>query len=267
MRGPVAALLLAGLVVLAGCGSALGGLGASPEPTPATATPVYVAAPGLSADGVDDPAQLARAHAASLRGQSYTVRLELVVYGPDGAERGGSVTELRVGPDRRRFRFDYRPRGGFPPDVAEQPRVEAYSNGTTTFERQTRPDETQFRAYATEDTAYLSVEPGPRAIQRYLAIGEARSVEETTVDGWIAYRVRLAEPDGPRTVEAVVDTFGLVHEVAVTRPRGDLFPTPPEGTIRYEVRYAAVGGTTVEAPPWLGEARRITRNQTYVGQG
>ena len=267
MRGATAACLLGVLVALAGCGGALGGLGAGTEPATGTPTPVYVAAPGLSADGVERPAVLARAHEASLRGQSYTLRLELTLFGPDGRADGGSTTELRVGPDRRRFSFDYRPRGRFPPDVDSQPRVEAFSNGTVAFERQTRPNETTFRAYDAADVAYLEVQPGERALRRYLAIGEAETVEEVRHDGWIAYRLRLVEPDGPREVDAVVDTFGFVHELTVTMPREDLYPTPPAGTVRYEVTFRDVGATTVAAPPWLEEARRVTRNQTYVGQG
>lgn len=267
MRAGTAALLLGTLVFLAGCGSALGGPGTGTEPGPTTATPIYVAAPGINHQGVQDAPALARAHEASLAGQSYTVRLELTLLGPAGAELGGSVTELQVGPDRRRFRFDFRPRGDFPPDVDSQPRVEAYSNGTTTFERQTRPGETTYRAYNTTDVAYLEVQPGARAVRRYLAIGEARQVEEVRHDGWIAYRLRLVETDGPRTVDAVVDTFGFVHELTVTMPRSDLYPTPPNGTVVYEVSYTGVGETEVETPSWLEEARRVTRNQTYVGQG
>lgn len=267
MRAATAALLLGALVLLAGCGSALGGPGTGTASGTATPTPIYVAAPGVSHQGVQDPVALARSHRASLAGQSYTVRLELTLLGPEGEELGGSVTELRVGPDRRLYRFDFRPHGKFPPDVDSQPRIEAYSNGTTTFERQTRPGESTFRAYNTTDVAYLEVQPGARAVHRYLSIGEARRVEEVSHDGWIAYRLRLAEPAGPRTVVAVVDTFGLVHELTVTMPRSDLYPTPPNGTVVYSVRYTDVGETAVESPPWLGEARHVTRNQTYVGQG
>lgn len=267
MREGVAVLLLTGVVVLAGCGSALGGLGADAEAGPTTATPIHVAAPGLSAEGVQDPLRLARAHEASLRGQSYTVSVELTVLDVHGEARGGSATVLRVGPDHRRFRAEYRSWGGFPPDIDSQPQVEAYSNGTTVFERQTRPNETTYRAYNATRVDYLDAEPGGRAVRRYLAIGEVRTVEEVRHEGWIAYRLRLAEPGGARTVEAVVDTFGFVHELTVTLPRSDLLPTPPDGTVRYAFSYRAIGETTVSPPPWLEEARRITRNQTYVGQG
>lgn len=267
MRRAAAALLLAGLAAMAGCGGALGDAGLVAEPGPATETPVFVAAPGLSHEGVEDPARLARAHAASLAGQSYTVRVELTVVGPDGAERGGSVTVLRVAADGDRFAYEYDARGRFPPDTIAQPDVEAYANGTHTFERQTRPNETTYRAYVTEDVGYAEAVREPSAVRRYLAIGEAASVERTDHDGWIAYRVRAASPDGARTVEAVVDTFGFVHELVATFPVSDRYPTPPGGTVRYAVTYSAVGETTVEPPPWLAEAKRITRNQTYVGQG
>ncbi len=267
MRGGIAALLLAGLAVLTGCGGAFGDVGPSTEPGPATATPVFVAAPGITHDGVEDPARVARAHAASLAGQSYTVRAELTVLGPDSAERGGSVTVLRAAAGGDRFAYEYDARGRFPPDTIAQPDVEAYANGTHTFERQTRPNETTYRAYVTENVGYAEALRGPSAVRRYLAIGGTASVERVDHRGWVAYRVRAAEPDGRRTVEAVVDTFGLVHELEATLPASDLYPAPAGDTVRYTVTYSAVGNTTAGQPEWLEEARRVTRNQTYVGQG
>lgn len=267
MRRAATALFLAALAAVAGCSGALGDAVLADEPGPATETPLSVAAPGLSGDGVDDPGRLARAHAASLAGQSYTVRVDLTVVGADGAERGGSVTVLRAAAGGDRFAYEYDARGRFPPDTVAQPDVEAFANGTHTFERQTRPNETTYRAYVTEDVGYAGAVRGPSAVARYLAIGEGASVERTDRDGWIAYRVRAAAPDGERTVEAVVDTFGFVHELEATFPVSDRYPTPPGGTVRYAVTYSAVGETTVEPPPWLAEARRVTRNQTYVGQG
>lgn len=267
MRGGPAVLLLAGLAVLAGCGGVFGDVGPSTGPGPTTATPSFVAAPGITHDGVKDPARVARAHAASLAGQSYTVRAELTVLGPDGTERGGSVTVLRTAAGGDRFAYKYNARGRFPPDTIAQPDVEAYANGTHTFERQTRPNETAYRAYVTEDVGYAEALRDPSAVRRYLAIGGTASVERVDHRGWIAYRVRAAEPEGRRTVEAVVDTFGLVHELEATVPLTDLYSAPAGGTVRYTVSYSAVGDTTVEPPAWFEEARRVTRNQTYVGQG
>lgn len=249
----LAAALAAGLAALAGCGAA--GL-AGPTATP-TSAPVHVAAPGLSAGGVEDPARLAAAHRASLEGVSYTHWTALVIRGPDGTVRAERTTTVRVAADRpagRAFRLERRASGTFPEAMRPQVDVSAWSPGAHTYVRvDPATRQARYTRYDGGLADAVVVLDGDEAVGIYLVGLSNASVEETTVDGWLAYRLEATAPSGRHTV-AVVDAFGLLRSLEVVLPAGELPWIRQRGTVVRRVAHDRVGTTTVRRPGWVDEA-------------
>lgn len=260
MRGALAAVVL--LVVLAGCQS-VGPAG--PTPT-VTVTPApYVPVPGLSVSGVEDVDRLANAHERSLRSSSYTVRMNLTFRRPNGSILGGTVTRITVGTAHERFWLRSRTYGEYPFDGTAQPAIQAWSNGTTTYLRRSHPDRVVYRAYDTADTGWDEAPPDGGTIRTYLGMANRSTVSEIRRSGERRYRVNAT--DGSRSVRAVVHPSGFVQSFTAVGPAASPVRLHIDGTATFTVQYDAVGEAEVGRPPWLGEAIRKTRNQTYVGQG
>lgn len=260
MRASLAGAIL--LLTLAGC---QGGVTSGPPPT-VTVTPApYVSAPGLSVSGIQDVDRLARAHEQALRGRPYSVRMNLTVRRPNGSLRGGTVIRIRVGADRDRFWLVSRSFGDHPFDGTTQPALAAWSNGSTTFLRRTYPDRVAYRAFDTDDTGWTDVPPDAGTIRTYLGGLERSNVIEIGPSHDRRYLVTAI--DGSQSVRATVEPSGLVREFTADRPAPSPYRLDVDGTATFRVRYEAIGTTTVGRPPWLPEAIRVTRNQTYVGQG
>lgn len=250
------------LVLLAGCQADIPG-----ESRPAlSVTPApYVPVPGVSVGGIDDIDQLAHAHEQALVDRSYTVHMNLTVHRPDGSVHGGTTTRIQVGADHQRFWLVLESFGEYPFDGTAQPNVEAWSNGTTTFLRRTHPDRIVYRAYDTADTGWDQAPPDGATIRAYL--GGWKEATVTELDQSDEARFRVTATEGSRSIEATIRDSGLVGEFTAGRPAASFVRLDVAGRATYSVRYEAVGETAVKRPAWLDEAIRVTRNQTYVGQG
>lgn len=250
------------IVLLAGCQADIPG---DPRPDFSVTPAPYVPVPGVSIEGIEDVDQLARAHEQALAGRSYTVHMNLTVHRPNGTVRGGSSTQIQVGPDHERFWLASTSFGDYPFDGTAQPDVDAWSNGSTTFLRRTHPDRIVYRAYDTADTGWDQAPPDGATIRAYLGGWDRVTVTDRDREDGARYHVTAAE--GSRSIEAAILDSGLVFEFTAVRPAASFVRLEVAGRATYAVRYELVGETSVERPPWLDEAIRVTRNQTYVGQG
>lgn len=249
------------LALTAGC-STFGTAGDTPTVTPAPVpeqnetTPANPLPPGVTGNGVSDPARLALAHVQATSGQSYTWR-----------DRSASIRKLDNG------------------TLQTELRQVAYVENETTYTYWTnrRPDETDgpfsfyrnYTEYADEDgrsaryvdsgeVIYREYPTRPArsrvgseagdAIRRYLHVENA-TVAVTLVDGERYYTINgtgNALPSGWEisnyTVNATVSPDGFVRQLAVSyvRTQGD-----EREAISYEYRYSRVGNTTVEPPDWV----------------
>lgn len=260
MRAGLAGVIL--LLTLAGCQSGVPG---APSPT-VTVTPApYLSAPGLTVSGIEDVDRLARAHEAALEGHPYSVRMNLTVHWPNGSLRGGTVIRIHMGADHDRFRLVSRTFGDYPLDGTTPPAIAAWSNGSRTILKRTYPDRVDYRAYDADDTGWDEAPPDASTIRTYLGGMTRSNVSEIGPSDRRRYLV--VATDGSRTVRAIVTPSGLVREFTAVRPAASLLHLNIDGTATVRVRYDAVGETNVSRPPWLAEAIRVTRNQSYVGQG
>lgn len=250
----VAAVLVAGLTVLSGCGAA--GLFAEEPATPTPAAP-FVAPPGVDASGVADVGRLAAAHRSSLRGTSYTLRTAVVVRRPDGTERARRTSVLRVGEDGRRFSYEKRATGAFPEAISPQRNRSAWSSGDHTFVRFEERGRWEYARYDYGLERAVVVLDGHEAASIYLGGLRNATVEEVSADGWLAYRISSSGPSGSATA-AVVDSFGLLRSLEVVRPAGAVFWLHGEGTAVRTLAYERVGNTTVSRPAWVDEATVAT---------
>ena len=249
----LAPLAVAVLAALAGCG-AVGLLDGGTTPTPAAR---HVAAPGLGPSGVEDAGLLARAHRASLDGVSYTLRTAVVVRRTDGSTRAARRTTVWVARGRgddRRFRLEQRATGDFPEALEPQVNFSAWSPGRHTYVRiDPSARQARYTRYGGGIADAIVVLDGDEAIDIYLAGVRNATVEETSVDGWLAYRLEATAPSGRHTV-AVVDAFGQLVSLAVTLPASEVAWLHGRGTALRTVRYDRVGDTTVERPAWVDDA-------------
>ena len=125
------AALLALAVLLAGC-PALGGSGqptVTPTPAPVPADPSYP--PGVDEAGVVDPADLARAHAAVVRNQSYTLVSNRTIRSATGDLRSLLAIHLELADDRT-YLVSARTAGPDGPEFLGRPpaSAEIWSNGS-----------------------------------------------------------------------------------------------------------------------------------------
>lgn len=97
--------MLAVLAVLTGCAAistpvSPSPTGVSPAPVPTTSTPTELA-PGVTNEGVVDPAALADAHASALRNRSFTMTVERTILNANGTVRSRLIATMALSRDRR----------------------------------------------------------------------------------------------------------------------------------------------------------------------
>ncbi|WP_255148727.1 hypothetical protein [Halorarius halobius] len=288
------ALLVAGLLVLAGCSGLSVPAGDSGTDT-ATLTPVPVPergtaaengsappeselAPGLTADGVADPFALANAHRRVLANQSYTVHSETRLVGPNGTLRTVDRV-LRVSAGGGRYllveRSDSAPAY---PVQSVAARLELwYAGGPALF----RVGE-QNVSYRRGTTVTLGGPVGDITGHDRLA-GLYGGVDRWAVETRIGWRnafftlesqtppdrgvldvpVLVEEPRNA-SIRLVLRNDGRVDHYRV-RYRATFDGQPVEVVRR--VHYAGVGNTTVTEPDWVGEARDATAGPTVESSG
>lgn len=269
----LAALVLVGLVALAGCAGLFGSEtpgstteATALEPAESTTLPPGDAdrfPPGLSRTGVVSDAALARAHRALLANRSHTTLVTETTRYANGSLR------YRVRSRTRSVPADGKPR--------------YYSVKTFAGPAQQRlspyPDAERIETYAAERTGLHIVRPNWANTELVSRTPSTRQVLEATVGAFdvrlapptacgdlTCYRLRstnltapsrlsesLVRPAGSEVTQgslvAVVDERGLVREYRVEYA----VETPAESyTAVRTVRLTAVGDTTVERPDWYG---------------
>lgn len=271
------ALAILGLFVgLAGCGGSLAEFPGTASPTPTQDTRLdYVAAPGVTTDGITDPGRLARAHTAALSNRSYTRRVRTWINESSGGS-AYATEELRVGPTGHHysqknysaFRNAAYAADGRPPYEHEQ----MWSSGQVTYVRQSGRVEGDVSYYRT-DTNIITNDAFEveQTIDIFTRLNHTR-VTRITHDGWIAYQVVASEtPKSKRndtaiTARAIIDSFGRIHSITVRASSDAFFLIHDGGTVRMEIRYTGVGNTTAPEPAWIDTAINATDPATAAGQ-
>ncbi|MEF8852213.1 MAG: hypothetical protein V5A44_06750 [Haloarculaceae archaeon] len=243
-------VVLALVVVLAGCGSVVDG-GTTPEedtptrtltpaPVPTSATPtdeLVTLPPGVTGDGIADPDALLDAHRSALRNRSYTLRARISVR--------GVVSErfTRVESPTRYYQRDVRYGTGS--------NVTRFASDTSVYTRSTYDSVTRY------DRFEAVIPPRSTTVRESRALLELDSaaVTRTTRDGHTVFVVRGTYPTHPTlpgvrnfSLRVVVEPDGLVRSLHATYVR-------VEGATRTNVTrsftYTDVGATTVERPAWV----------------
>jgi hypothetical protein len=261
-RPPVALAVLL-LAVTAGCNAPLADPGDGTPVTPAAVPEDELVPypPGLSADGVDRPGRVARAHIDVIDGRSYAWRLTQVRYSPRTV-RVERLALRRAGPAEYNGTVlrQLRRRSGV---IASRTLV--YADGRHRYTR-TADDgavsyqRTPVARYGGGEGTYE--EAAGELLTRYLAVENA-SVVRTERGGETLFRLtgrgskRVANGDSYRLM-ALVTPAGLVRELEVSYQG-------PEGeneAFELDWRYAGLGETTVRVPDWYGPARTATAPAT-----
>lgn len=248
--------LVAVAVLLAGCGGALGT--GTETATPSPAAP-HVAAPGVTATGVVDTDRLTRAHVSSLQNQSYTVRSVIRLSRDNGTDQTHFVKLLRVGQDHRHERFSQYRFGVSPGAEDAQPQMETWSTENESFSAVDAGSRLRYTHYKRPiDPPLLD---GEEAIQIYFGSIEDVEVRKIDYGGWIAYRIEGVDPGQPSPekdlrVDAVIDSFGLLHEFHLAGPAERFFWFSRPFWLRWDrisvtFQYTSIGATTVEQPAWV----------------
>ncbi|WP_195156015.1 hypothetical protein [Halococcus agarilyticus] len=272
MTRALVAVVVATLVVLAGCSAVFGGDGGDGESTPTvtpmavptdepTPTPVPQLAPGLTGEGIENASALVAAHTSRLQNTSFTRRSNTTGLAANGSIVLRGTTTLRAGPSgegvysiAERNATDGYPSSGSIPVHTEIWSNDGrlllnwtYANGTSTYDRFPNAGE---RYGVTGAGLRYALEP----------LGTANtSVTELERNGTTLYRVRGRARDAERgnvSVRLIVDTSGLIREY-----RTSLRTTFGENVSRTvsEGRLSGIGTTDVpERPSWVETALNRT---------
>ena len=275
------AVLLAALVVLAGCS----GFAGSGDPTE-TVTPVPelpdepVYPPGVTGSGVMDPGAVASAHADEVADVSYTLLSARTVRAENGTLLSHFTVQVELDDDHS-YRARARTEGPAAPKFLGRPPATAvfWSDG-----------ETYLRTLAREGTTtYDELDPGSQVVPtwRYwtgaAAFGDRSSSAITTIrDVLAAFTWRVGTAERGNTTDyrleseaytagtvgppEVTDVRNATATVTVTEPGlvrsirlryvGTIDGNPV--AIERTVEYDAVGNTTVERPEWADRATNQT---------
>ncbi|ELZ27441.1 hypothetical protein C475_05965 [Halosimplex carlsbadense 2-9-1] len=267
------ALVVVGLVVLAGCSIVADGGDSegpvetlTPAPVPTTAPTDTVAPsplpPGVTTGGTISPSALASAHVRAVTGRSYVWaerRRTLTATGDGNWTEARNRTRTVRLEDGDTYRWSRSRRVVWTGlTLGYQPALERYSDGDTRYVREQDVDGPLYRARpATNDSQIVALVAANR-VQSYLSLRNV-SVSVGQVDGQRRYWV---ESDGGGVVDgeyaanysvgAVVTPDGFVRRLSVS------YTTERRGTptrIEYEYAYRQVGNVSVTPPDWIDEAR------------
>jgi hypothetical protein len=261
------ALLLALAVTLAGCPAV--GPGATPTPGEYP--------PGVTADGVTDPAALADAHADRVENTSYTLVSNRTVRYANGTVASGLFVRVELAADRE-FLVTAATAGSHGPEFLGEPPSsgEFWSNGSVYVRALTREGGTTYNQFTPPDS-YVGTWRYWRATVAFGGQdGHARETVRNvftdvptevtgvrTVDGTAVYTVEgegatdseFAKasngPVGNVTLEAEVTEAGVLRRMDLSYVT---FLDGESVRVDWTVRYADVGATAVDRPPWFDRA-------------
>lgn len=267
-----AAPLVVSLVVLAGCSGFSGG----PDPNTDTVTPAPLPTdsglpPGVEPDGVTDAETLAAAHGAVLSESSYTVVSNRTVRAANGSIRSSLDVRLRLSAERN-YHADVVVAGPDGTTIIGEPPThgEYWADDEVYLRRQTIDNRTLYGRY-NESEAYVgtwrfwlgtvALELSPEHdLRRTLRSFETRIADReggrvhlvgtevrssAFVDRGDVETVENATLHAFATESGFVESYHVVYDATVD---GESV------RVRRSVRFAAVGNTTVERPPWYDEA-------------
>jgi len=238
-------------LVLAGCGSVVGGNGSAgaadsdeastptptltPVPVPEVTTASPTLPPGVTGDSVTDSAALYDAHTAYLQGRSYTLEVRV------RADETRSERLFRVETPTRYYRRDLLPGRNFT----------RFADGETIYTRTAIGDNELF---ARSDDVDAPSAPTIRLSKAFLQLEEVR-VAETLVDGRLHYELTGSYPVHP-TVETLrnVTIAAVVHPAGFIRSLNVSYVAARGGTetnVTRSFAYSDVDATTVERPAWV----------------
>jgi hypothetical protein len=270
------AIVVASLVVLAGCGTFVGGSSEQEPaetmtpvpvmtPTSPTPTPVGDPPPGVSANGTIDIERLVSAHESSVADRSYSWRFSYTARQPNGTKTDEFRRRVRVGDGR--VLVDQATPG--------LSRNQSLYIGDSSLLRTVRAGETEFEQVVEPWDHHAYAFAGD-VIERYLT-DVAVEVSVVNRDGRTYYRLysdgfdvsaplrQFGSDFWNYTLTAYVTQQGFVRTVAVDYRR-DGAGGERRITTRYD--YSGVGSTTVSEPPWVSRqattvsAEIPTRNGT-----
>jgi hypothetical protein len=284
-----ATLLLCVLLVLSGCSALLDADTPTPTPgvTPAPVPADAVVAPGLSPEGVVEPAVLADAHATAITDESFVLTAERTVRYTNGSLHSNLRVRVAVDADRTYLATAATDGPEAPVFLGQPPANATYWSNSSVFVRKlTRDGRTTYndfdapgsgagtRSYWT-DTVPFGGE-GASARSFYGGLFAAVPVEVTDdPDSEAAYRLSGSGLVGNTTafsgevtnvsdvrLVASVTERGLVSSLSL-RYAGEVDGAPVEVT--RTVAYEGVGETTVERPDWFERAVGA-QNQSSAGE-
>jgi hypothetical protein len=279
MRRALGMILIAALVVLAGCSGVLGGGGGGPtetvtpaavptdEPTP---TPAPRLAPGITGEGIENPSVLVAAHKSFFENRSFTIRWNSTALAANGSVLNRETSMIYVGPPDEGFRIPSE-RNDSGDDLSSETgpvSTEWWSGGERVFLKQT---------YANGTTAYDRVGTDAERFRNSLAtwgifslesFGTANTTitEQFTRNGRTLYRVRGAartEEWGNMSLKLLVDSRGIIYETRTARE------IPFSYNISRSVvktQFVAVNQTDApERPSWVDDALNQTTSTASSG--
>ena len=271
MQRALAVIVVATLVVLAGCSAVFDG-GSADESTPTitpmavptdepTPTPAPQFAPGLSARGIENPASLVRAHRSALDGESFVVRTNTTRLAANGSVVSTSTTVVRAAPPGRGFEYVAEQSGSATSPPAPVVRFEGWSDGEDVFVRRTYANGTTSRSSRSNTAEWVRRDIRRGTAPYFLeSFGPANTtVERFRRNGSTWYRVAgtaRTELFGNVSLRMIVDGRGVIHDHRMTRQE-----SPAENRSRTVsvTRLSAIDGTVVpDRPAWVDKATNRT---------
>jgi hypothetical protein len=273
MQRAVGTVLVAALVVLAGCSGVLGGGGSNdvetvtPAPVPTdepTPTPVPQLAPGVTGQGIENPSALVAASESFFENQTFTARLNFTRVASNGSVLARSLGTLRAGPAGEGYRYVSERNGGSAlTNTSTDPvRTEVWWDGERFFVKSTYSNgTTAYRRLPVDDgqTGYGFAIGGLPGTLESLGTNDTVVAEQLIRNGTTLYRVRgTSQTEFRRNVsfQFLVDSRGVIHEYRTVRQ-----VTFRENAFRIviETQFSEIGATEApERPSWIDEALNQT---------
>ena len=242
-------------VPLAGCS----GLPAGDTPSSPTADSSTTLPDGLSENGTIDTETLVNGHVETLREENYTVQKQIDVETENGTTLVKYTHVSKVGNNRTQVvdRQTY-----------DNKRVDWWINGTRTVSRTQESNSTEYSVNNNSVGGTPGLLGGDALRQ---ALDNAEDPTITTEDGIVQIRSTTTPDDLVRGYEIVggvnmtnqTTTVTMTEDGRITRYTTEFTGHPaddPETTITgtYDLHYTAYGGTTVERPSWVEDARNAS---------
>jgi hypothetical protein len=277
MRRAFGMILIAVLVILAGCSGVLGGSGEPTETvTPAavptdepTPTPVPRLAPGLTEQGIVSPRALVAAHQSFLQNRSFTQRSNSTALAANNSTVLRTTSTLRAGPPGEGLYSTTVRNGSYltQESATISTRSEAWWNGGQYVVKRTFPNGTTAYSQRPISTARASAATGalPYLLESFGA-DNTTVTERLTRNGTTLYRVQGVAQTymvGNTTLRLLVDSRGVIRKYSTVR---QLSSGPGVSRSVTKTRFVAINETDApERPSWVDDALNRTTSTASSG--